>query len=402
MFMRTLILCLVTLLISCDKEMPATHQRYSFLRLNEDGFNIPSCMPEVNLCLPIISLDDLSFQLITDYTESISKNQLRFTIALPCQDNEVDLQEIKDDIFSGTIQDITLVGSSSGMLTYISAPVNPLPSIGDYVFIQMTVTSGTDVRGIHKVINVVAGTVYTNAILTSGLPTWSCAKVQILQGEYILGLEAEPIPDNAEYAGKNYLWHMEKYLSTDIPYTVGECFRFCVWKIVLDVNLGCNGVSTNSQSEYLGSSNCFKVVDASCYSSKVTYSADEPAFGFYGEGWTNSIRLPVYVSRPQFPGEEKGYQKSTGEFIKLSERINKEWEFKTDWMPEEWHQYLRMALSCDNVYITNEFANLTNERIYKKEEYDIEWDEDRDFYLAKGKCKVFKTLLSKSVNSNCV
>lgn len=385
--------------------MAATHPEYSFVRLNEDGFNLSDCSPDISKCLPIQFLDDIKFQLITDFAETVAPSAQNFIVAFPCQDNADNAANVYTDVFTGA-KDVAGIGrDATGVISgFVGAfsftTTTPLgASIGDYVFISSTsVTGGTEIRGFSKIIFESGGTWFTDRYIAA-TPTALNVKAQLMPDGFILGTDSQLLPNNSEFSGTNYAWNINSATSTSIIYEAGDCFSLCVWKLQVD-----NSTSPAAfvSGAYLGSTNCFTLVSSNCYTTKLEYGCNEDAFGFYGQGFFNSIRLPLYLSRANYESDEKGYQKSDGTFVKLAERVNKTFELRTDWMPEQWHDRLRVALSCDTIQVTNENENLTQVAIYKKDEYEVDWDSEVDFPLAKGKAKVFKGLFRKSVNSNCV
>lgn len=65
----------------------------------------------------------------------------------------------------------------------------------------------------------------------------------------------------------------------------------------------------------------------------------------------NRIRLPLYLSKPQFPETKEVYTKSNGATVTLSASIKKTYALKTGYMPEQWHERLKTALLHDTVNI---------------------------------------------------
>lgn len=116
--------------------------------------------------------------------------------------------------------------------------------------------------------------------------------------------------------------------------------------------------------------------DRDNYLSVLSYRCKEPQFGFPFGGATDGNRwvptniivpLPIRLSKPQFKQTDKIYEKLNGEQVVLYATINKEYEGETDYIPEEWHEKIVTALSCDEVYINNE-------RVTKSDSYEIDQD----------------------------
>jgi hypothetical protein len=109
---------------------------------------------------------------------------------------------------------------------------------------------------------------------------------------------------------------------------------------------------------------CFKYSVDKCFTSRITYTNNEDAFGFYYNipstpNWINAIRLPMYAVNPAFDIEQKTYVRSNGVRTKVFARLAKKYKFVTDFLPEEIHQKLVVALNHDTVNLqvsSNEYA----------------------------------------------
>lgn len=111
----------------------------------------------------------------------------------------------------------------------------------------------------------------------------------------------------------------------------------------------------------------------------------------------NRIRLPFFITRPQFPSESNVFRLADGSSKTLSSIIRKSYEGQTDWLPEVIHERLKIALSHDNV-------NIEGSRylggVSIDDSYDISWNDFLDFPLAKAEFKVQVTPFNYS-NGNC-
>lgn len=103
--------------------------------------------------------------------------------------------------------------------------------------------------------------------------------------------------------------------------------------------------------------------------STLAYRCDTDTFGLPFGQWTMECRvlLPILLTKPQYAQNDKIYTKRSGENVTLYSEITKEYDGETDYITEEWHRKLLLALSCDYVYINDE-------RITKSEKYDIDWE----------------------------
>lgn len=378
-------LILITLLSGChnDKkaEMATSTPTYSFVRINQDGHTVSSCFQsQPGLCLPVQSLTDLRFQITSSHAIKDGTYN-RYMIAIPCE--EVADADTAYDLTFGNKYQVDSYADNRNIV--ISEYVNS--QVGDKVYI-----SHSDVLYTITAVSHPAGG--TEIDVSPSFPGIIPVCVSFFEVPVLLG-------QGATHNGVN-VWNFESPNQAALSYSNGHCFELCVywfeWEFSAPVSFPCNEIGFTSQD--VGTTNCFEKSD-SCHTTLMLYTPNENSLGFYST-YEQSVRLPLSLSRPQYPGEEEGYQKSNGQWVKLSERINKTYELRTDWMPEEWHERLRIALSCDFIYVTNENANLTYQQIYKQEEYEIEWDDDYDFPLAKGSAKVYLALLQSSINSNCV
>jgi hypothetical protein len=98
---------------------------------------------------------------------------------------------------------------------------------------------------------------------------------------------------------------------------------------------------------------CFKYSVDKCFTSRITYNNNEDAFGFFYSSNLifNAIRLPMYAINPAFDIEQKTYVRSNGIRTKVFARLAKKYKFVTDFLTEELHQKLVVALNHDNVLI---------------------------------------------------
>lgn len=114
--------------------------------------------------------------------------------------------------------------------------------------------------------------------------------------------------------------------------------------------------------------------------------------------FVNRIRLPLYVTRPQFPDEKNVFRLADGTTKVQSIIIRKVFEAETDWLPAEIHERIKIALSHDNVTIEG-YRYLGGVRV--DGDYDIAWNSAMlDFPLAKAAFKAEVTPYNYT-NDNC-
>lgn len=112
----------------------------------------------------------------------------------------------------------------------------------------------------------------------------------------------------------------------------------------------------------------------------------------------NRIRLPMQLHSAQFPEERTVFRKANGESKTLSVIVRKTYELETDFMPEKWHQRLKIALAHDVVTLEGE-RHLGG--ISQDGDYNIEWPDGVLHYpTAKAALKVQVTPFD-ATNANC-
>jgi hypothetical protein len=152
----------------------------------------------------------------------------------------------------------------------------------------------------------------------------------------------------------------------------------------------------NGNTKLAVSSTVFTVTDSK-YISNINYLCEDDGFDFvYCEtGFVNRICLPIYLKEPQFPQKQTVYEKRDGRRKLLSASISKEWEIETDYLTEDIHEKLIIALSHDEVYINGKLRTKTGD-------YSIDYGsilkKDGVEYM-KGSCKVSANVTHR--NSNC-
>lgn len=111
----------------------------------------------------------------------------------------------------------------------------------------------------------------------------------------------------------------------------------------------------------------------------------------------NRIRLPFYLTRPQYPREANVFRRADGSTKVQSVIIRKVFEGETDNLPKEIHERLIIALSHDDVTIEGRYLSTG---VSLDSDYDIDWLKFLDHPLAKAAFKVQVTPFNYS-NDNC-
>ncbi len=197
---------------------------------------------------------------------------------------------------------------------------------------------------------------------------------------------------------------------TSAQINVGECFKL---QFILDVVDG----TTILVRYWLGCSNCLiRINQSECYTSLLGYRNTSDSFGFKYqilgsnidpyENYFNVVELPMYLRDPRMENDQKVYTRSDGTLVKLYERKEEIYMLETDLMPYAWHKSLDIALSHDDVYISNPNAAgfdpfNTATQFAKKENYEIEYQKAPLSSLGKGSCKLSNATPISLINNNC-
>lgn len=181
---------------------------------------------------------------------------------------------------------------------------------------------------------------------------------------------------------------------------VGECFKICLYRVY--------GGFTGDVTIKLACTNyCFQRINDPCYTSILKYRCAENSHEFYYTGsssltgFHNQVRLPMFLHNMQLPGEEKSYRKSNGQFMKLMERVDEEYDVSIDYVPKHWHKKIKVALGHDVLQIKN--TNETENQFWSfvcREKYDIT-PQDIEHINAPAKTKVVRSEALVMTNSNC-
>lgn len=112
----------------------------------------------------------------------------------------------------------------------------------------------------------------------------------------------------------------------------------------------------------------------------------------------NRIRLPFFLSKPQFPTERSVFPKANGTIKVLSVVVRNTMQGETDYLPEHWHRKLVIALSHDDVTIE---GDRYIGGVVLDGDYQIDWLEFMDYPVAKSAFQIQVTPFS-ATNSNCM
>lgn len=111
----------------------------------------------------------------------------------------------------------------------------------------------------------------------------------------------------------------------------------------------------------------------------------------------NRIRLPIKLSRPQYPEERDVFRKANGVTKVLSVVVKQTWEGQTDFFPKAVHERLKIALAHDIVNIEGEYYV---GGISQDGDYNIEWPDFLTPTTAKAAFKVQATPFD-ATNTSC-
>ncbi len=84
----------------------------------------------------------------------------------------------------------------------------------------------------------------------------------------------------------------------------------------------------------------------------ISYRCDKSKFGFHYSGTqVNSVRIPCILFKPAYEENKTSYTDSNGKDRILFTDVRKKYTFQTDYLPEEWHDKIKVALSHDLLFI---------------------------------------------------
>ena len=156
-------------------------------------------------------------------------------------------------------------------------------------------------------------------------------------------------------------------------------------------------------------SNCFIKVDDKCFTTLVKYQNNETAFGFpysdIGGIFDNYVRLPMWLSKPQYPKTGEYYERSNGEKVTLFARFNRQYDVVCDDMPEWWMKNLLIAISHDTVAVVPEDSSVLGNgviNVVSNNDWEIQWPDMGVSSANWGRPKF--TLLETpfmEINNNC-
>ncbi len=111
----------------------------------------------------------------------------------------------------------------------------------------------------------------------------------------------------------------------------------------------------------------------------------------------NRIRLPFYLSQPQFPVERNVFRNAIGETTLLTAIVRNTYQGKTDQLPEDWHRKLVIALVHKEVTVED---NRLLTDVVIDGDYDIDWQDFLNYPIAASKFTIQVTPFNASSN-NC-
>ncbi|MDR1593016.1 MAG: hypothetical protein LBS43_00850, partial [Prevotellaceae bacterium] len=174
--------------------------------------------------------------------------------------------------------------------------------------------------------------------------------------KYLIGIKTSSGLIVKDASGTLYDWFGSCVDGADVDIDLsavlqcGECFNL----VLLDGNI------------VKSTSNTFQYLCNDEYTSVVKYLLNGAGFEWDCPACLNSVRLPLHLTEPQYPQEQEVYKLKGGYRRHLFAEIEKTYTLKTDFLPDELHQKLVIALSHDEVYIDDLLLT-------KSESYNIDW-----------------------------
>jgi|694.fasta_scaffold117403_3 hypothetical protein len=196
----------------------------------------------------------------------------------------------------------------------------------------------------------------------------------------------------------NTVHYMKCYWPT--PFTElqgrhGDCF---VLRVVFD---------DGDENFVTACTNCFSYIPDKCFTTQLKYMSPDDIMGFpyskyrFEVDW-NIIRLPMWLSKPQYPKTGEYYERSNGTKQTLFARIERQYSVISDDMPEWWMKNLNIALSHDEVYVLPEDTAMNEIKVVATNDFEIQWPEMGTNAANWGR-PVFELLETPfvEINNNC-
>jgi hypothetical protein len=205
------------------------------------------------------------------------------------------------------------------------------------------------------------------------------------------------------------LYNAAALASGGLVVQLGQCFKlqFAILIFHYDNTSHTRGAFVSGQ--YLGCSDCFiRIAENDCYYSSVSYLNADDSFGFpFSITQIPCVaELPMYLRDPSLVEDQKIYKRSDGSNMKVFDRKDEVYELETDMIPYKWLRALDIALSCDQVEISNVNASSfdpvnTATQFVKEEKLEIAYQKGPLTALGKGTCKVKNASPLSLINNNC-
>lgn len=279
---------------------------------------------------------------------------------------------------------ISIINPKFSFLQFVQSGVGtpvcdtPLPVATDYdVKFQLVVKYTGDIYNVFDFANIYA--VEPDAVITNNTE---------LVAATLVNLGGMP-PDILQIASDKLLLTWASGLPSLAYFLLpDQCFRFCI-----SLQEDCDSPLTYWVS------NCFKKTSDLKYTSTIEYSCDENAYAFEycDSGVVNKIRIPMYLTKPQYKDDVSVYIKSDGSRKIHKAVISKQYECLTAELSDATHEKINVALNHDNVIV--ESNNYTG-GLRKDGEYAIDWIDYLDEQLAQASFKAYTTPYNAR-NNNC-
>ena len=143
-------------------------------------------------------------------------------------------------------------------------------------------------------------------------------------------------------------------------------------------------------------SNILKYVKSTDGLAYVIYKCNEDAFEFpFAMTGEQSALLPINIKNLQLVTKDEVYTNLNGENIVLYSTVTNEYDLETEYLSQDLHKKIVVALSCDHVWIDGM-------PVYKSGDYSIDWDNktvlDCGEKIAKATSKVQENKNSRNSN----
>lgn len=306
------------------------------------------CGQSFETCLPISAGDDYAFQLYVNGTVS-EDLQDNFIIRLVSQDDTVESADIAAVWFYDADNDVTWANVTTDF------NINPFKVVKCMNFKIIQLTQSYQYFAIIET----WGNSMTVDIVIDGVTTPAGGGVLTGTSDLVTLLNA--------FLGSAATVTVISTTAIQIQSDEGNVYGDIIITDSVPHTYSPNIPDPEESTKYI--SNCLMYVESQCFTRVVAYKGNENIFGFnyaLDPKFYNSVRLPVWIEKPQPIIDENYFLLSDGTKKVLSARYEKEYDGHTEYFDEAMHFKFLAALKHDTFL-------LDGDEYSAEGKYDIGW-----------------------------